>query len=317
MQRPAINYTSYKAQRLSYTFNEHYLRGKLLSRPLWMDTLNAFPPMAAPTMIRAHDTTRFQDLLASTSTTSTQTHAAKESAKKRDSMLTEYCWSLGTRKWKRLRNPSREVQLKKYVKEAETMFNFPMDIHFPEDRLRARFYADHPLEVSRPRVFGEPAPSPGSGTPSKSTSERAMELFDRMGNSERQVNQQVNEPILKDGEDVVRYQMQLMDESKLSEDEAYKKACDAFYTQQSQLELEAQAAAERARQLGASHLKVDLSTEVDGAKEGLTVTAEVKPISTPAFDAWTKLENEALAQGIEKKVQRERARQVGTRRAAV
>ncbi|KAF9583989.1 mitochondrial ribosomal small subunit component [Lunasporangiospora selenospora] len=106
----------------------------------------------------------------------------------------------------------------------------PKLIVYPEDRLRRRFYEDHPWELRRPRCLVE---STGDGTRHDWSSllQKGRSIADLTG------------------EDVIRYQLYLISTGK-SEREAYSTATSEFYLYRAQEETEARAAKAQAMAFG-------------------------------------------------------------------
>ncbi|KAF9917974.1 mitochondrial ribosomal small subunit component [Lobosporangium transversale] len=106
----------------------------------------------------------------------------------------------------------------------------PKNLYYPEDRLRRRFYEDHPWELRRPRCLIE---TTGDGT------RRDWSKLLQEGRSISDLT----------GEDVIQYQMYLMSTGK-SEREAYHIATEEFYKHRAQEESEARVAKAQAMAFG-------------------------------------------------------------------
>ncbi|KAF9427492.1 mitochondrial ribosomal small subunit component [Podila epigama] len=119
----------------------------------------------------------------------------------------------------------------------------PKKIVYPEDKLRRRFYEDHPWELRRPRCLVE---TTGNGT------QRNWKSLLQEGRSIADLT----------GEDVIQYQMYLMSTGK-SEREAYHIATNEFYQYRAQEETEARVAKAQAMAFG---LKPRRSFVVNGLK---------------------------------------------------
>ncbi|KAF8924765.1 mitochondrial ribosomal protein S25 [Dissophora ornata] len=119
----------------------------------------------------------------------------------------------------------------------------PKTIVYPEDRLRRRFYEDHPWELRRPRCLVE---TTGDGT------RRDWSTLLQKGRSIADLT----------GEDVIQYQMYLMSTGK-SEREAYHVATEEFYLHRAQEETEARVAKAQAMAFG---LKPRRSFVMNGLK---------------------------------------------------
>ncbi|KAG0373276.1 MAG: mitochondrial ribosomal protein S25 [Linnemannia gamsii] len=119
----------------------------------------------------------------------------------------------------------------------------PQKIVYPEDKLRRRFYEDHPWELRRPRCLIETS---GDGTRRKWTS------LLQPGRSIADLT----------GEDVIQYQLYLMTTGK-SEREAYHVATEEFYLHRAQEETEARVAKAQAMAFG---LKPRRSFVMNGLK---------------------------------------------------
>ncbi|KAF9996630.1 mitochondrial ribosomal small subunit component [Entomortierella chlamydospora] len=119
----------------------------------------------------------------------------------------------------------------------------PKVIVYPEDRLRRRFYEDHPWELRRPRCLVE---TNGDGT------NRDWSKLLQEGRSIADLT----------GEDVIQYQLYLMTNGK-SEREAYHIATQEFYLHRAQEETEARVAKAQAMAFG---LKPRRSFVLNGLK---------------------------------------------------
>ncbi|KAF9967860.1 mitochondrial ribosomal small subunit component [Mortierella alpina] len=119
----------------------------------------------------------------------------------------------------------------------------PKTIVYPEDRLRRRFYEDHPWELRRPRCLVETS---GDGT------RRNWETLLQKGRSIADLT----------GEDVIQHQLYLMSTGK-SEREAYHIATQEFYLHRAQEETEARVAKAQAMAFG---LKPRRSAVMNGLK---------------------------------------------------
>ncbi|KAF9931244.1 mitochondrial ribosomal small subunit component [Linnemannia zychae] len=119
----------------------------------------------------------------------------------------------------------------------------PQKIVYPEDKLRRRFYEDHPWELRRPRCLIETS---GDGT------RRQWTTLLQPGRSIADLT----------GEDVIQYQLYLMSTGK-SEREAYHIATKEFYLHRAQEETEARVAKAQAMAFG---LKPRRSFVMNGLK---------------------------------------------------
>jgi small subunit ribosomal protein S23 len=106
-----------------------------------------------------------------------------------------------------LARPILRAPRPKGSRKPSRMFQ-PLPIVYPEDELRKDFFGDHPWELARPRIILE-----DSGNDAK-------------GWDWSQI-QQPGKPL--DGESVVRRQMWLMQNEKLSKAQAYDQARREFY----------------------------------------------------------------------------------------
>ncbi|GJJ73817.1 small subunit ribosomal protein S23 [Entomortierella parvispora] len=127
----------------------------------------------------------------------------------------------------------------------------PKTIVYPEDRLRRKFYEDHPWELRRPRCMIE---STGDGT------RRSWETLLQKGRSIADLT----------GEDVIQHQLYLMSTGK-SEGEAYRIATEEFYLHRAQEETEARVAKAQAMAFGLkprkSYVLTGLKREEDALRE--------------------------------------------------
>ncbi|KAK1836134.1 37s ribosomal protein rsm25 [Podospora conica] len=107
----------------------------------------------------------------------------------------------------------------------------PTEMVYPEDQLRQDFYRDHPWELARPMMVLE---------------------LDGQDGRRRDWSRGLEQPGMKlSGESVVQRQMWLMNNMKLSKEEAYDQARKEFYLLRQRQEIEQRIAIEEARMVGA------------------------------------------------------------------
>ncbi|KAF9335679.1 mitochondrial ribosomal small subunit component [Podila minutissima] len=190
------------------------LKGNVIKNPpVWYPATTLAPP--SPTFLRERDPSKANpraDLPFETSSTS--------SSQKQE--LTRSSRSQKHLRWKSER---------------------PQKIVYPEDKLRRRFYQDHPWELRRPRCLVETS---GDGT------QRNWASLLQEGRSIADLT----------GEDVVQYQMYLMSTGK-TERESYHIATSEFYQYRAQEETEARVAKAQAMAFG---LKPRRSFVLNGLK---------------------------------------------------
>ncbi|CAG8536407.1 11515_t:CDS:2 [Diversispora eburnea] len=114
-------------------------------------------------------------------------------------------------------------------KNLKTKIPRPPKIEFPEDRLRKRFYKDHPYELLKPQTLLE----------NKFSNRENWESL--LGNKH---------PSQVTGESVIKYQLHLISKG-MSEREAYAKACNEFYEIRARQEVAERVAEEQALAFGA------------------------------------------------------------------
>ena len=237
----------YRAQQVHLLHERWHMRGKLLPRHVWYEAVKAHPPQRRPApSIRANAVDANSDA-------------------ERWQAAQEYCHGLGTHKWLKYHRAGGR-QWTAAVREAAAIHQFPEEIRFPEDRLRARFLRDHPLERLRPLVMKE-RPSSSMDADSAATIAREQVV---------------------DVESLVRYQAQLMSAggdgntgvTSMSEEEAYRHACRAFY------ENRAKELARRSTAAASDSKKND--SQPDAAN--------------PWLQKWLAMEEEALQRGLDQKV---------------
>ncbi|CAG8584075.1 11038_t:CDS:2 [Acaulospora colombiana] len=114
------------------------------------------------------------------------------------------------------------------AKHLKTKIPKPRKIEFPEDRLRRRFYKDHPYELLRPQTLLEKE-SP------------VQEDWNSLDNKH---------PSLVNGESVIKYQLHLISEG-MEEHKAYEIACNEFYAIRAKQEVAERVAEEQALAFGA------------------------------------------------------------------
>ncbi|KAG0056925.1 mitochondrial ribosomal small subunit component [Gryganskiella cystojenkinii] len=136
--------------------------------------------------------------------------------------------------------PSRSSRSQKHLRWKSER---PKTIVYPEDRLRRKFYEDHPFELRRPRCLIE---TNGDGT------RRSWETLLQKGKSIADIT----------GEDVIQHQLYLMSQGK-TEREAYHIATNEFYLLRAQEESEARVAKAQALAFG---LKPRSSFVLNGLK---------------------------------------------------
>ncbi|KAK3817413.1 MAG: mitochondrial ribosomal protein S25-domain-containing protein [Benniella sp.] len=123
--------------------------------------------------------------------------------------------------------PVRSSRCKKHLRWKTER---PRKIVYPEDRLRRRFYEDHPWELRRPRCLIE---TTGDGT------QRDWSSLLQKGRSISDLT----------GEDVIQHQLYLMS-TGMTEREAYHAATQEFYLIRAQEETEARVAKAQAMAFG-------------------------------------------------------------------
>ncbi|CAG8643910.1 18617_t:CDS:2, partial [Acaulospora morrowiae] len=116
---------------------------------------------------------------------------------------------------------------KRKVKHLKTKVSKPQPIEFPEDKLRRRFYKDHPYELLRPQVLIE----------NESPIEDEI-LLDNI------------HPSRVNGESVIKYQLHLISKG-VEEHKAYEQACNKFYAIRAKQEVAERVAEEQALAFGA------------------------------------------------------------------
>ncbi|CCJ30740.1 unnamed protein product [Pneumocystis jirovecii] len=138
------------------------------------------------------------------------------------------------------RFPPQFIQLTNSLKPKVLL---PQNITYPEDRLRKKFFKDHPWELARPRNLIE-------------YDGKDAENYDWS-----QLNQKTKS---LDGESVVQRQLWLMTHSKpkQAEEEAYAKALSEFYYARAQEQISQVVAEDEARMHGAEFYKSYIETNV-------------------------------------------------------
>ncbi|KAI9281584.1 mitochondrial ribosomal protein S25 [Sporodiniella umbellata] len=170
-------------QIAKYVSNQ--LKGKLLKRaPVWLPAVQAIPP--GPSIIRSQNPHV---------NVSGQTEIEKELFETKRVMKTQRYSQ------KHLRTPPPR----------------PRAIVYPEDKLRRKFYKEHPFELARPKTLVEN----DLGT---NRTDFSKLLLDGMHLSE------------VDGEAVIKYQLHLMTHERLPERKAYAQATSEFYKIRAQQE---------------------------------------------------------------------------------
>lgn len=332
--RRHIDYGKYNAQKISHTVKTKYISGGLLSRPLWMDAVDAFPPVPTPTRLRSHDPTNHDSMIPANSS---------KISDDRMNQLQEYCQGMGTFKWfKMYRKNAMKVNSAsrlKAVKDADSVYAFPRDIVYPEDALRQKFYQDHPLEQFSVRSLQERVERDKQ---ERTTQKILNDMFPGTAASSSLSTQEKGNS-LDDGEAVVRYQLELMENQKISVDDAYKAACSKFYADKAKIqkvidekradeELKLKEAREKleaerklAADLAAADANVDQitaeSVDTEESKEPSDIDALLELQSTThtekseidlldgtpkvltAAEEWLKLEEEAFEKGCALKYQ--------------
>ncbi|KAF3930967.1 hypothetical protein ABW19_dt0201001 [Dactylella cylindrospora] len=131
----------------------------------------------------------------------------------------------------------------KKIKKSKRFFQ-PGHIHYPEDALRKKFFADHPWELARPRV-----------------------LVENGGNDSLRYDwSRIQQPgKALDGESVVQRQMWLMENRSLSQKDAYDVARREFYRLRMREDVQRRIAIEEAKSVGAyfgkTYIQVGLELE--------------------------------------------------------
>ncbi|KAK9428687.1 mitochondrial ribosomal protein S25 [Lipomyces doorenjongii] len=142
----------------------------------------------------------------------------------------------------KLRKKHPHLSVKKMMK--------PMEIVYPEDRIRKLFYRQHPWELTRPRIVVE---------------QDALD-FQRCDWSKLE-----QEYKGLDGESVVQRTLWLIQKKRLSQDEAYDIARKEFYSLRVKETIERQTAEEEARMFGAVFSKSYNERGIENEAEALEV----------------------------------------------
>ena len=282
-----VDFDKYRAPRILKIVQERLLNGNLIKKPLWFDAVSMFPPIHRPVAVLHNDASRFTATLSQSKQDQDRLH---ENADK-------YCQKMPSRKWSSIKHWKTDRDWRKAVVDASRLFAFPQEIEFPEDRLRERFYRDHPIERSRPRIFKEEQ-SPMSLSPDDSLDEPAPGS-------------------IRTGEDVAQYQQHLMNRSEnaLSEDEAYRLACQKFYESRVREEQQLQELRLKAQQLDASTASEPVENQGNVSEnvpldehepdlQGHAVRQEKLSQGGNAatdllFEQWLELEQAAVDQAVE------------------
>ncbi|KAF8980928.1 mitochondrial ribosomal small subunit component [Entomortierella lignicola] len=186
--------------------------------PVWYPATTLAPP--SPTFLRERDASGSK-LNAQLDFEVEAEELGRQKAKKEGIPFTP---SSSTQNKKELSRSSRTNKHLRWRSER------PKNIVYPEDKLRRRFYEDHPWELRRPRCLVE---SNGDGT------RRDWSKLLQDGRSISDLT----------GEDVIQYQLYLMTNGK-SEREAYHIATNEFYLHRAQEETEARVAKAQAMAFG-------------------------------------------------------------------
>jgi hypothetical protein len=259
--------------------------------------------VARPTQLIHHDATRFGSVLSTDPIPTDGKPAASVQQFPLDwKQMEEYCRGLRSLKWQSLASEGGR-RWRKAVNEEAKLCAFPWEIRFPEDKLRERFLADHPLERMQPQSLDE-----------QQQAEQQRKSFNSA------------EPVLTNVDDVVRYQMHLMSTQHLSEDEAYGRACKAFYATRSRQVSDNASQMQKIAQIAAQFDAVNFSELHQqpmgdscasgngdasvGEDKGKSQATNVVP-EKPATKQWMAMEEEAIRRGMQRKleqmqVQRER-----------
>ncbi|KAL7271202.1 mitochondrial ribosomal small subunit component [Rhizina undulata] len=120
----------------------------------------------------------------------------------------------------------------------------PQEIVYPEDRLRQRFFRDHPWELARPRILVENDGNDHKGWDWAGIRQRGKAL---------------------DGESVIQRQRYLMTHESLPESDAYDRARKEFYDLRMAEDIERRVALEEALAVGAEFGKsyIDIGVEME------------------------------------------------------
>ncbi|PVU93807.1 hypothetical protein BB561_003022 [Smittium simulii] len=110
--------------------------------------------------------------------------------------------------------------------KSKATISTPPKIEYPEDKLRRRFFEDHPAEAINPIILAE--------------NQCTDHTWDSINNSRTGINP----------ESVIRYQWYLINQG-LDEEAAYKKATDEYYRAKGRIELEKKISTIEALQYGA------------------------------------------------------------------
>ncbi|KAF9161911.1 mitochondrial ribosomal small subunit component [Actinomortierella ambigua] len=203
------------------------LKANLIKNPpAWYPATSIAPP--SPTFLRQRDVSGIP-LTGELPFEQKQREEKEKEAKKAAKAAGEPYVAPSAKATPLLSRSARSIKHLRYKAER------PKQIVYPEDRLRRRFYEDHPWELRRPRSMIE---TTGNGT-------------QREWSSLLQPNRALSELT---GEDVIQYQMFLMSKGH-SEREAYSMATSEFYKLRAQEETEVRVAREQAVAFGAKPRK--------------------------------------------------------------
>jgi hypothetical protein len=267
------NASRYTAQRLQKIIEDKYLRGDLISKPLWYDVVRSLPPLGTPRRLPHQDTNIMTALCNSSPESRHQLQNIHNKA-------VEYCSGLYTHKWEKAYR-RRDGRYKRALNEAQKTTIFPRDIEFPEDRLRHRFLTQHPLEQLKPVVMKDRIVQQKRQSPSV---EQAMQSMFGDGRQER-TESVVDSSMVVDIESAVQYQMRLMEVDGVGEEEAYEKSCQAFYANRVESERRERDLLRRQQQLQAKKTDED-------EQEGKPDVAEEH--FCPASESWIQKEQQNL-----------------------
>ena len=106
---------------------------------------------------------------------------------------------------------STQIPYKKLKPRTLQPVHKPEKLVYPEDRMRRRFYREHPLELDEPISLAETG--------------KVMNGVD--------------------GEFVVQRQLELIEKDRMSEEDAYQKACKEFYQKRGETEIAERLAADQ------------------------------------------------------------------------
>lgn len=213
--KPAIDFNKYTAHRLHLLFEEKYLKGGLLKKPLWLNVMRMYPPLAIRRPLIHHSPPEHARLLQRSGLHDRRQYIVEQQARAPKVPSISSGWREKRGLEKKLASPTLPV------------YAYPQPIVFAEDdAVRQRFHAQHPLEALRPVQVKEDL---AAVQPVPKTAEQVMASLFGGAKVAMKGGEAPKPPSVVDAHSLVQYQHWLMQYHGESQQAAYAEACKQLY----------------------------------------------------------------------------------------